>query len=1041
MARDVRFRIRSVTAAWIFFLVCLCSMSAFAQNAQLSGLVKDPSNAAIAGASVEVVNLNTQVKSKTETDSAGFYVLPALPAGRYQVTVRAAGFSTALVRDITLNVAAKVALNFQLKIGQQRSTVTVRAGGAHLNTIDASVSTVVGGKFVNNVPLNGNSLQALMTLVPGATVVPSAGAGMSGEISVNGQRTESNYFTVDGVSADTGASVSSSGTPGAGFSGSTPAETALGTTQSLVPLDALEEFRATTSTYSAEYGRTAGGQFSLITKSGTNSFHGDAFDLLRNDALDANNWFNNYAGVAKQAERQNDFGGSLGGPVWIPGVYNGKDKSFFFFAYEGLRLHNPHASQLYEVPSNTLRQIAPPTLRPFLDAFPVSSQPDNGNGLSYYNAGYTSPNSIDSVSARIDHTFNDKLKVFGRFGYATSESRSRQPSDLAQLNANISDVKTVTLGTTSVLSNSMTNEFRFNFTDNSYNSSRTLDNFGGATPLNLATVPGLQHSSWITFFLFYDLFPYYLVEPQANDQHQLNFVDNFSKIYGRHNITFGVDYRRVLSSERLPANWEIGFYFDEAQVLANQTAGLTFYNQNVDMNAAYPNLSLFAQDEWQVTPKLSLSYGLRWELDPSPYDTQGNDPYTVNQITDLSTVRLAPRGTSLWNTTYTNFAPRLGIAYRIRPSTVLRAGGGLFYDTDVTSADGYYGVGFYGVSYFAGDPFPLNTAQVATVPTPNASVPYNAPVRAYDPHLKLPYVGQWNVAVEQGLGQQQTVTVNYVGSVGRRLLATNLYYPQDLGNTAFSNGAGLYLTTNKSSSNYNALQVSFQRSFSRGLQALASYTWAHSIDDSTSNFLIYSLERASSDYDIRHNFEGAVNYDIPGSYSNPLLSTLLRHWAVDLRVSARSALPVDIIGAQNVPSGTSAVVNFHPNRVPGQPLYVYNSSLPGGRAINYNAFQVAPAGTEGNAGRNSARGFNLVQTDMTLERDFPLKSDIALQFRVEAYNLFNQANFGSIYNQMSAGAGLFGQAYTTANNQLGGLNSLYQVGGPRSLEVGLRLHF
>lgn len=201
-----------------------------------------------------------------------------------------------------------------------------------------------------------------MTLAPGVLVVPSQGVGQSGELSVNGQRTESNYFIVDGVSADIGASVSSSGFTGAGFAGATPGETALGTTQSLVSIDALQEFRATTSTYSAEYGRGPGGQFSFQTRSGTNQYHGTAFDYLRNDALDANSWFNGYTNVppvAKQALRQNDFGGTLGGFLDIPHLYNGRNRTFFFFSYEGLRLINPKPSQLYEVPSNDLRQKAP----------------------------------------------------------------------------------------------------------------------------------------------------------------------------------------------------------------------------------------------------------------------------------------------------------------------------------------------------------------------------------------------------------------------------------------------------------------------------------------------------------------------------------------------------------------------------------------------------------------------------------------------------------------------------------------------------------
>jgi hypothetical protein len=1020
----------------------VCSVAAWSQTAQISGVVRDPAGAMISGARVELTNQRTQESLTTLTNARGLYTIPSLEPGTYTLRVSADKFETDVIRDLSVDVAGKLSRDVTLHLGSTSQEVEVNGSIQPINTTDAAVSTVINRRFVENVPLNGRSFQSLMTLAPGTQVVPSAGSGSSGEISVNGQRTEANYYTVDGISANTGATVSTDGYPGAGFSGSTPQSSALGTTQSIISIDALEEFRATTSSYSAEYGRTPGGQFSFSSRSGTNDWHGTAFDFLRNDALDARNAFD----TTKLAERQNDFGGTLGGPVLIPHVYDGRNRTFFFFSYEGLRLQSPVAATLYQVPSNELRVAAPAELQPFLNAFPVSPNADLGNGLANYIAGYSAPSRLDTTSVRIDHSFGDRFKIFGRFSDIPSDSTSRQPTDLAQVNSTTRNVKTVVLGATNILSPSLVNEFRFGLTDNYYGSNRYLDNFGGATPVDLSMAPGLSNGDWMTFFLFYGLYPYYLLEPQSNDQHQWNITDSVTHIVGRHNFKYGIDYRRLRTTEQLPPLWEVAFYTSKESVLANTPAGLYVYRQSLDMDSVSPTFSAYVQDEWKTTDRLSISAGVRWDLNPPPHDGSGRNPYTLNQIADLATAEAAPANTKLWQTRYTNFAPRLGVAYQVRQTpgseTVLRVGGGLFYDTGLAlSAAGYYGIGSTGFGSYQ-SAFPATLEQVEATPQPTAAAPYNAPIYAFDPHLKSPYTGEWNVAIEQALGTQQSLVVNYVGSAGRNLLAQRFYHPENFGNTAFSKGDGLYLTTNGASSDYNALQVRFNRRMAQGLQVLASYTWAHALDDASSNFTVYDLQRSTSDFDVRHNLQLAASYDIGGHYSQPAASYVLRHWSVDARVSARSALPVDILQTQTIDTTAGVSAKYHPDLVPGQPLYLYGSQYPGGRAINFNAFSPTPTqGVDGSAGRNIARGFDAVQADITLRRDFPITERVGIQFRAEAYNIFNHPIYGSVYSSLSDGQALFGRAYNTLNNQLGGLSSLYQVGGPRSLQLSLKLHF
>jgi Carboxypeptidase regulatory-like domain/TonB-dependent Receptor Plug Domain len=1045
-------------------LGCLLAVafSASGQQGQLSGFVRDPSGAVIAGATVTIHNVATGSEQTTTTNDAGIYAFPLLPPATYRLMVEARGFQKKIVDNLVLDVTAKANLNVELAISSTNETVTVNGNGLNINTTDASVSTVVDRQFVENIPLNGRSFQPLMTLIPGVSVVPST-SGRTGELTVNGQRTEANYFTVDGVSANTGANPLSAGWS-AGYGGALLGTTTLGTTQSLVSIDALQEFRVTTSTYSAEYGRTPGGQFTFSTRSGTNDWHGSAFDYLRNEAFDANNWFNNYYDQPRQAEKQNDFGGTLGGPIRIPHIYNGRDKTYFFFSYEGLRLQQPQAAQPYGVPSTELREQAPAALQPFVNAFPLPDPgSDNGDGMAIFTGGYVSPSHLDTVGIRIDQNVSDKFKIFGRYSDSSSGLISRSSlytGNLANPAAINGTVRSGTLGATNVLSSRLSNELRFNITQNNSDQKYSVDNFGGATPFDPTSIPGFSSTGWLAFYPFWDMNPYFGFYPVRTDQRQWNITDTASWVVGRHSFKWGIDYRRLSTNSLLPPDYQFGLFSSEDEIIDNQADYIFALRTAGKMEPIYTNFSAFVQDEWKATSRLSLSLGLRWELNPPPHDAYGNNPYTIT-TTDPATSALAPKGTPLWKTTYGNFAPRIGVAYQIRQTpgheTVLRAGTGLFYDLgNAQASTGYWlGAGISSTTTFPNlsDPtipaFPLTPDQIANLPVPSTGTPYTSEVIGFDPHLKLPYTWQWNVALQQAFGANQSFTLGYVGAAGRRLLQQKQYDPALLGNTNFvavaDGGNGLYVTKNANSSDYNALQAQFDRRLTHGLQMLLSYTYSHAIDDATTNFEVFTVERASSDNDIRHNFQAAVTYNIPGNYSNRLASAVLKDWSLDTRISARSALPVDIYGVSFASDSLGATVNFHPDRVLGVPLYLHDSTAPGGRVINFAAFTV-PFDADGNPiegdfPRNGARGFDAVQVDLAVQRAFPITERVKLQFRAEAFNLFNHAIFGTIYNDMSYGTPLFGTAYQTQNTSLGGLSSLYQAGGPRSLQLALRLQF
>ena len=874
---------------------------------------------------------------------------------------------------------------------------------------------------------------------------------------------------MDGVSANVGAILPALRF-GAGVAGGTASRRRLGTTQSMVSVDALQEFRASTSTYCSEYGRTPGGQFAFTTRSGTNGWHGTLFDYFRNEAMDANNWFNDETLEPREKERQNDFGGTLGGPLFIPGLYNGKDKTFFFFSYEGLRLWTPQPTAEVGVPDATLRSSAPVALQPFLNAFPVANAGEDGfgDGFAYYRASISDPSSIDSVSVRVDHSFGNKFKVFGR--YADTPTVTTNFGTAIQEDSIVNN-RTLTLGMTSAITPRQVNEFRFNFTNSYSRYNEFAAQLGGGSPLSSSILPGLNGQPFpatgyaVNFELFFGQFTGLGLEENHGSQHQYNLTDSYSWTVGRHNFKFGADWRR-LGTHFIPSSIQEGTYFFSEQALLNNTPDETYVTNGASaaIDPVYKNFSSFAQDEWKATSRLSVSLGLRWDINPAPTNADGLSPYTVDQVTDIATVKLAPAGTPLWHTEWGAFAPRIGLAYQFRQTpgheTVFRGGFGKFFDMGNTLGSiGFGRIGFSSSAYYFGVPFPLTSEQV-TLPAPSIAPPYNNGVYGFDPHLKLPYTLEWNFAIEQALGSNNALTVTYVGSGARNLLSGFQYYPENLGNPNFSASvcAGcLTITKNtpNANSDYDALQVQFQRKLSHGLQFLSSYTWSHSLDSSSVNGLSSEFERASSDFDLRHNFQAALTYDVPGSYSNPVLAGLLKHWGLDTRVTAHSALPVDVTAAYGVDLSNQTQLTYHPDRVPGVPLYLYGSEYPGGKAINYSAFVAVTDSSgnpvEGDAGRNAARGFGVFQTNFALRREFPIREGFKLQFRAEAFNVFNHPTFSNVYNYLGygpCGPGApgqslfcFGVSGNTLNTYLQGANSLYQVGGPRSLQVALKLVF
>jgi hypothetical protein len=1053
------------------------SVSAQGDLASVTGRVLDPNAAVIVEATVTARNVDTGIETVVHSNEDGIYRFVSLEPGNYEFSVSKRGFKVIVKPGVTLHVADTVSMNFSMQVGSVNETVRVEGGAPLVNTENATVSTVVDRQFAENLPMNGRSFQTLIELTPGVVVAPTPG-GDAGQFSVNGQRPSSNYWMVDGVSANIG--VSATNVPGNGLGGALGSFSAQGGTNSLVSVDALQEFRIQTSTYAPEFGRTPGAQISILTRSGTNQVHGTLFDYFRNDVLDANDWFANFAGLSKPQERQNDFGGTFSGPIL-------KDRTFFFFSYEGLRLRLPQVA-LDRVPDASARQNAVPAMQPFLNAFPFDpNQPDLGNGVAQFNKSYSNASTLDAYSLRIDHKLSNKWSFFGRYNYSPSEITGRGVNDeaLSVVTPIGITTQTATVGATWVISPLVTNDLRFNYSRATASNTAHLDNFGGAVPPTSLPFPSPFTSQDSTFgFLAVPFKGGQLLavgRQQRTSQRQFNIVDGLSLQKGSHSLKFGVDFRR-LSPVVDPLVYQQSAQFITVPSVEAGTPRSTAIISHVPFTLLFQEFGLYAQDTWRVARRLTLTYGLRWDVDFAPSSLSGPNVPAVTgyNLNDLSNLALAPVGTTPFNTTFRNVAPRVGVAYELSQShdwqTVFRGGFGVFYDLD-SSQVGTMVEGrnfpFSAAKVNRGGTFPLDPASAAAAPPAITAASLSQPgniLIAFDPHLKLPYTLQWNVALEQELGGQQSISASYVGSSGRRLLQTaDIISPNP-------NLTEAYLTGNTANSAYDALQLQYQRRLSHGLQVLASYVWSHSIDsasagslgnNSSNAFLPATLasNRASSDFDIRNAFSAGVTYNLPAPKINRFTNAILRGWSLQSFILARSAPPVDISDGNFSLFNGGIQADVRPDLVPGQPLYLVGSQCvailgppcAGGRGFNPAAFKDPPTdpntgnpARQGNVPRNLLRGFGATQWDFSVHRDFPIRESLKLQFRAEMFNVLNHPNFGppvgDISNlQFGQSQIMLGQSLSGAGQSgsvgNGSFSPLYQIGGPRSVQFALKLTF
>jgi hypothetical protein len=804
-----------------FVRILLCSLillpPALAQRGAISGVVLDPSGARIARADLNLLSPSTNYNIKMISNNEGLFRFPDLLPGEYRVTASRAGFSASTL-DLILSVEERKNVTFVLSLESASQSITVESSVSSLQMEGAHVSMVVSQQLVHNLPLNGRSFQTLFDLTPGLVLTP-VGASDQGQFSVNGQRANANYLMVDGVSGNVGVRVTESGNQE--LNGSIISTGMAGGSQGVVSVDEVQEFRVQTSSFAPEFGRTPGAQIQVSTRSGTNTFHGSAYDYFRNDALDASDWFVNSQRLAKPPLRQNDFGGVLGGPV-LP------NRLFFFTSIESLHLVQPRTGILY-VPTPAVRSAPGNAIAAhLLNAYPLPNQAGSNAQSRRYAASYGDRTRSDLFAFRSDYVLNERFHAFSRVSYGRGYGYQGMGTGRYRYSAGNTSV---TAGATVFLAPSVTNDLRLNYSTASRDYGPTPELPSGAETLQLSNmIPSFNpEEQWANLIMG----PYSNLmggTRAGNYQRQFNVVDAFDHVIGKHQLKVGADVR-LMRPWVLPGSTISVSFQNLDQINAGVAANLMQSRNQGKVTIRYDNYSLYGQDTWRVRPGLNLTYGLRWEINPAPSDSTGGPAAIVRGLGDPNATEIALKGRRPFPTEWTAIAPRLGAAWSIKANgpfpLTLRTGAGVFYDLSASGAVGSSGAR-------------SRSQTVANVPLAGYSFPFPTgtilPMTALliaDPGIRLPKTYQYNVSIEAGLGASNHLTVSYVGAVGRGLVRNHSY-------TGLTNPTATYMAIYKTdgTSDYNALQMQFRRSGGRWLEAVASYTFGKAIDDASNQVTV-----------------------------------------------------------------------------------------------------------------------------------------------------------------------------------------------------------
>ncbi|MBI4456645.1 MAG: TonB-dependent receptor [Acidobacteria bacterium] len=997
---------RSFYFSILFFYAVSCYQRVVAQTttATISGTVKDDTGAVLPGVSVTIKHLDTGRTRAVISDDAGRYHGPNLELGNYEVQAELAGFQTAVRSGIKLSVGQEAVLDFVMKVGQISERVVVSEEAPLVQTTSSTLTGLVDDKKIRDLPLNGRDFSQLATLQAGVYSPPSMGQtinaifGAGPRVSISGARPNQNNFLLDGSDVQD-------------VMGRTPA----GVSGTTLGVETVREFTVLTSIYSAEYGKVAGGVINAVTKSGTNELHGSAFEFLRNDNLDARNFFDR----AKPEFKRNQFGFTLGGPIR-------KDHTFFFGSYEGLRdrlgltrIENVLTAEGRKgnFPGGRTIPINP-RVRPYLDLYPLPNGRDFGDGRAEFIRGITQPTDEDYFLIKVDHSFSASDSMFVRYSFDDSSIIVERPfpgfQDIGQTRRQFT-----TIEERKVISAALLNEFRFSFNRNIYGTvskqTITLDpalSFVPGQPLGGLVVSGLSSHG------------YSRLSDRVLTQNLYEYIDNVSYNKGRHSLRFGGQIKRIhyntVSAFSQRGEWR---FTSVESFLRGTPFSLDIMVPGSDTVRGWRMVyfGTYIQDDVKVTPTFTLNLGLRYEFTTEPTEVNGKVANLVNPLTD--------KAVSILNRFYENpclkcLAPRLGFAWDVfgNGKTALRGGFGIFYNV-LLPVDWIFSATnlppFFQRPLLDNPPgFPSGPEALAGVAIP----PFF--IDAIDISPSLPYTLKYNLNVQREILPDLVLTLGYAGSktvhAGREqnvnirrfevLPDGRKFFP--LGSPRFNPTFGVIARkVFDTKAAYNGLQISANKRFSHGFQFQVSYTFSKTMDETSGQ--TGGGEVPGTSVGTMDPHDRSRDYALAGFH---VTNTATFNFSYDLPIGAAGAWDKLVGGWQlngivTLADGNPVLLGISIDRSRASNLTPTNSAeraslRPGGNnnpfrdrnPDNYwdgSQFELQEAGFFGNLGRNTGIIPGVANLDFSLVKNIAFDEQRRLQFRSEFFNIFNRANFGT----------------------------------------------